>query len=185
MIINPRIAIKEGWVKGIKDEEKQIQPNAIDFTLDRIFQISHNDLIVYVDPETNEEVRQMRGVSEITPIPHRSSRAEFFHLQGKTSYDCMSDVFVTLPNGVAALLVVRSTYNRNGIFLTAGVYDSLFTGNIGFALHNLSNGSAKIQKGMRIGQIMFIQADSAGGYKGGYNTQPGQHYSDVSGGNIQ
>ena len=35
MYISPQVAIDNGWIKGITDPEKQIQPNAIDFTLDQ------------------------------------------------------------------------------------------------------------------------------------------------------
>lgn len=177
MIINPRIAIQEGWITGIKNEETQIQPNAIDFTLDRLFHISHNDFIICVDPETNKEVKQMRGVVEMSAIEdRRSKKIEFFHLSARATFDGMSDVYVTIPDKVAALLIVRSSYNRNGIFLTSGLYDSGFKGNVSFTLHNLSHGSAKIQKGMRIGQIVFIEADNIGLYAGGYNTNRGEHW---------
>ena len=46
----------------------------------------------------------------------------------------MSDFFVTVPAGLAAFLIVRSTLNRNGIFITSGLYDQGFSNNIGFVM---------------------------------------------------
>ncbi|MGI0075902.1 MAG: dCTP deaminase [Nitrosopumilaceae archaeon] len=183
MIINPRTAIKEGWITGIVDQEKQIQPNAIDFTLDRLFHVSFNNFIICVDPDTNKETKQMRGGSENLTVNDRRTGVDFFHIEGKTSYDAMSDVFVTIPEGVAALLITRSSYNRNSIFLTSGLYDSGFSNNIGFTLHNMSPGQAKIQKGMCVGQIIFIEAGTSHLYTGVYNQKPGEHHLEIVGKN--
>lgn len=34
MFVNPKHAIDQGLIRGIRDEAKQVQPNAVDFTLD-------------------------------------------------------------------------------------------------------------------------------------------------------
>ena len=39
MFVNPKKAIEKGWITGIKDE-KQIQPNAIDITADKMFELN-------------------------------------------------------------------------------------------------------------------------------------------------
>ncbi len=172
MFINPKIAIREGWVTGITNEETQVQPNAIDFTLDRVFVIEErNDFVI------SEEGKQMRGGGELGSIPDRRTGLSFWHLMGRTSYDGMSNVFVCVPENVVVELVIRSTFNRNGLFLTSGLYDSGFEGNIGFVLHNVS-GPAAIGEGTRVGQIKFIEAQSAAMYEGGYNTDDGQHWSE-------
>jgi deoxycytidine triphosphate deaminase len=91
----------------------------------------------------------------------------------------MSDVYVEVPAGVAAKLIIRSTLNRNGIFLTSGLYDAGFKGNLGFVLHNRA-GEAYLAPGTRVGQIEFYKSDSEGLYLGGYNTKEGQHWSEKS-----
>jgi len=173
MFINPKIAIQEGWITGLVDEEKQVQSNAIDFTLDKVFGIEErNEFII------SEDFKQHRGGLKIPPIPDRKSGQHFWHLMGRTSYDGMSDVYVNVPENVVVELIIRSTFNRNGIFLTSGLYDSGFSGPIGFVLHNMS-GPAIISVGTRIGQVKFIKADSADMYDGGYNTAEGQHWSEA------
>jgi len=159
MFINPKTAIKEGWLTGITNPEKQIQPNAVDFTLDRLFNIDDNYFQIFTDPN-GKEIKKMRGGREHT--------TDTFELEAKTSYDVLSNMYVKLPEGVCAMLIARSTFTRNGLFLVSGLYDSGFEGHIGCALHNMSS-RAMIQRGSRVGQIMFLTAESAGLYAGGYN----------------
>ena len=171
--ISPKKAIAEGWVTGLVDEEKQVQPNAIDFTLDKLFTINENNTFVI-----SEEGKQMRGGGEEQPIADRGDDSvKWWYLDPHKVYDGMSNIYVKVPEGVAAYLIVRSTFNRNGIFITSGLYDSGFEGHIGFALHNRS-GDTKIAEGTRVGQLIFVTSDSVGKYAGGWNHEEGSHYTE-------
>lgn len=173
MFISPRTAIKEGWVTGIVDEAKQVQPNAIDFTLDRLFTMDGNNTFTIATDTTGKEVKVMRGGKEIDAMPNIRVMAtptdkSSFYIQSRTSYDMLSNMYVKLPEGVAALIIIRSSFCRNGLFVTSGLYDSGFNGHVGCVIHN-NSGPAQIEKGIRIGQIMFVQAEAAGLYAGGFN----------------
>jgi deoxycytidine triphosphate deaminase len=170
MLINPNYAIEQGWIKNIVDPKKQIQPNAIDFTLDKLFGIDENTMFVL-----SEKSKKMRENFDMELIGYHGE--QMWNLQPNKVYDGMSNMYVEVPEGVAVKLIIRSTLNRNGIFLTSGLYDSGFKGNIGFAIHNRS-GHAMIAPGTRIGQIEFYKSDSSGLYAGGYNTKDGQHYKE-------
>lgn len=163
MFINPKTAIEKGWITGINNPDKQVQPNAIDFTADRAFTVATNRNF-FID----EEKKEMRGGDEML-----SFDGQLFTIEGRSMIDFLSDVYVDLPEGVAAQLVIRSTLARNGLILTSGLYDSGFKGHIGFLLHNNHPDPAIIRKGTRVGQIIFIGADSAGTYAGGYNHEHG------------
>lgn len=178
MFINPKIAIEKGWIKfpNWMDENfrnKCIQPNAIDFTLDKVFTVSVNDDFVI-----SETTKKMRGNSILEPrvMTLMSGQQRFDGQPGwelcDGLYDCLSDFYVDLPDGVAAMLVPRSTFVRNGLFWTSGLYDSGFKGHIGGILHNRA-GVACIKPNTRVGQIIFIQSDSAGLYSGGWNHDAG------------
>jgi len=158
MFINPQRAISEGWVSGITNPEKQIQPNAIDFTLDKAFTI--NDETPFIISESN---KIMKGAD-----PYPPAGGTWFIDKGGM-LDCLSDMYCDLPLGVAAMLIIRSTLSRNGIQLMSGLYDSGFQGHIGFLLHNRSTQFAQIAAGTRVGQIIFIASDSKEVYAGGYN----------------
>lgn len=185
MIINPQVAIDNGWVTGIINLEKQVQPNAIDFTLNRLFTITNMPFFI------SEDDKVMRGGNEVAVSTHYVRRpskehkdkldvyeVEAWELQGQTTYDGMSDVYVNVPQDVAVLpTIVRSTYNRNAVFITSGLYDSGYKGHIGFAVHNNSRGPAYIAPGTRIGQIIFVKAESASMYAGQWSHDEGTHYT--------
>lgn len=167
MFINPRTAIEKEWITGIQDADKQVQPNAIDFTLDQLYTIDSD--VVF---EISEESKVMRSGKELE-VNHRG----YWKLESGKVYDGMSKIHVNIPEGIAAMLIVRSTLNRNGLFVTSGLYDSGFNNYIGFAIHNRS-GDAYIQQGTRVGQIIFVESDSAGLYTGSYNNNKGKHWAE-------
>lgn len=171
MFINPRQAIELGWIKG-NIPEKSIQPNAIDFDLDRVFQQNPSTLFVL-----SEQSKHMRALEEVNPIPNPNDNLDWWFLSANSYYDFQSSLYVEIPQGIVAWLIARSTLNRNGIFLTSGLYDSGFKGPIAGIIHNRS-GVARIAKGTRIGQILFARSDSAGLYAGGYNVEQGKHYTE-------
>lgn len=178
MFINPHTAIKEGWIKfpdWMNDtfREKCIQPNAIDFTLDDIFEM--NPLI----PSESRYFRLSETTKRMRTFNRVNVEDGFFGFD-IGCYDAISDFYVDIPEGVAAELIIRSTLNRNGLFITSGLYDSGFKGHIGFMLHN-RGGYAEIAYHTRIAQIKFVKSDSAGMYAGGYNHKQGQHWADMKG----
>jgi deoxycytidine triphosphate deaminase len=179
MFISPITAIENGWVahplcNTVEDFKQHsfVSPNALDFTLDKLFTIEEgNEFII------DEGSKQMRGGEQLFPESNANALLlPHWKLLTNAVYDGMSNLYVRVPEGVAAMLIIRSTFNRNGIFLTSGIYDAGFNGNIGFAVHNRS-GIARIAPGTRIGQIIFVASDSVGQYAGGYNTAPGQHWA--------
>lgn len=169
MFINPKHAIAEGWVKFPEwmDEafqQKCIQPNALDFTVDHVFSITEDPFVI------SEAGKEMRTQHKLLPT-------ERGFLLDVGCYDAMSDFYVTVPAGVAAHLITRSTFNRNGLFIQSGLYDSGFKGNCGFVIYNMG-GPAIIAPNTRIGQLIFTTSEDSGKlYAGGYNTEAGQHWT--------
>lgn len=168
MFINPKIAIEKGWIQGITNPDKQVQPNAIDFTLDELRAVLHGNAVV---SETNKQMRQLSDKM----VPDENG---FWTLRFGQVYDGTSLPFVNVPEGVAAVLYTRSTLARNGVFLMSGLYDSGYQGHIGFTLYPIA-GNISIQEGTRVGQIAFLSAESAKMYAGGYNHSAGTHYTET------
>lgn len=165
MFINPLTAIKEGWIQNVKNPTKQVQPNAIDFELSKVMSLDPST-IAYV----SETEKVMRKISALEP-------GTGWMLEAGKVYDGMSEIYVELPSGVAAILYTRSTFARNGVFIMSGMYDSGYKGTIGYTIYTLG-GPIGIAVGTRIGQIAFVQSDSAGVYAGGWNHAPGTHYTE-------
>lgn len=179
MFISPRVAIENGWIKyrDFSDYDHWttanfVSPNAIDFPLSKVFSIAEANAFIVA-----EEGKVMRGGAPFNPVTDRATGKDYWNLAGNSVWDCLSDMYVDVPDGVACMLITRSTLSRNGLFLTSGLYDSNFQGSIGCALYNNCSGIAKIGVDTRIGQIIFVESNNEGGYKGGYNHQPGSHWN--------
>lgn len=175
MFINPKEAIAQGWLKlpehwTPEQVAKAIQPNAIDFTADRMFLINNADTFVI-----SETGKQSRKQTEREAVFQRALNGPGWVVNECDTVDIMSDFYVTVPSGVAAYVITRSTFVRNGLFIQSGLYDSGFSGNVGCVLFNRS-GRAVIGKGTRIGQLVFVESDSAKLYAGQYNTSQGEHW---------
>lgn len=192
MFISPQVAIDSGWIKkqdGSPIPADCIQPNAIDFTIDRVFSSVSNGPVArpfkVADVEIDgslKTVKEFPVYVELTATEDtdpKFDRVPLWTLESRTAYDFLSDFYVEVPEGVAALLIVRSTFNRAGLFVTSGLYDSGYKGNIGAALHNNGNVQAFVGKGVRVGQIAFVRSDSVGSYAGGYNAKAGEDWKEA------
>jgi deoxycytidine triphosphate deaminase len=74
---------------------------------------------------------------------------------------------ISVGQGEAGWVITRSTLNRNGLFLTSGLYDSGYHGAMAGMLH-VTIGQARIKKGTRIGQYLSFEAESLSMYDGDY-----------------
>ncbi len=176
MFINPRIAIENKWIvhpecNTIEDWEakKLLSPNAIDFTLDKVYTVNTDQT-----PYVSENFKQMRSLYELHAETYAIGKR--WLLEGGRVYDGMSQMYVEVPPDVAAILYTRSTFTRNGVFLTSGLYDSGFKGAIGFTVFTVGGG-IQVDVGTRIGQIAFVQSASAKAYEGGWNHAQGSHWT--------
>ena len=134
-----------------------IQPNAVDLKLDRIWKIESDEFYI------SEKEKKHRTLTEI-----KWDLTNQFQLQSDTSYQFETDHFVKIPEGRAGWLIARSTLNRNGIFITSGLYDSGFENYIGGVMH-VRCGPARIERGTRIAQFIYVEAETASMYEGQYN----------------
>lgn len=174
MLISPKTAIKEGWVTWndvVTDIDKYVQPNALDFDCARVFS-------PYVESPAylSEKTKKIRQYYELSPTTAIDGDPAWELFDGK-GYDFSSNFHVTLPEGVAAELIIRSTLNRSGVFLTSGLYDSGFSGQVAGMLR-ISNGTFKLAPNTRVGQIKFLKSDAGGLYAGGYNHAADTHWTD-------
>lgn len=188
MLFNPEEIVERGIISG----SFKIQTNAIDFTLDSLFGIDNQ--ISYISNDKTQIEHQ--GRVKLPLLNANAVRRNYFLsstdddktsgwlLSPNTSYDGTSEVYVEVPEGMAAFLIVRSTLNRNAIRLTSGLYDSGYKGHIGFVLHN-GVGETFIEQGTCVGQICFIESKNAALYAGGYNNEKGQHWTEATQGKVK
>jgi len=158
-------ALIDGVVTDLDDS--CVQPNAVDLRLDTVQRIADSNFILQDDAR----FKLTRDMQNIEPVPWRygglGSYKSMFELE-QGSYQFETKHEVTIPEGMAGWLIARSTLNRNGIFITSGLYDSGFSNFIGGVMHVMT-GHAKIERGARIAQFILADAETAHLYDGQYN----------------
>lgn len=75
---------------------------------------------------------------------------------------------VSVPENAAAMLCVRSSLSRKGIFISSGLYDPGFSGVSGCTIYNMGNEPVSFDAGDRIAQMIFFECDAASQYQGKY-----------------
>lgn len=134
------------------------QPNAVDLRLDRVFRISTDEF------EISNEFKCHRKTIVIEP-----DEDGFFNLD-IGDYEVIFENIIYVGKNEAGWVITRSTLNRNGLFLTSGLYDSGYEGVMAGCLH-VGCGPARIKKGTRIGQYLSFDSESLSKYGGSYGLQ--------------
>ena len=132
-----------------------IQPNAVDLRVDKIFKM--HDQVFLID----EERKIHRGTLEVFP-----DEEEYWRLMPGT-YEIVMQNIITVGEGEAGWVITRSTLNRNGVFITSGLYDSGYHGVMAGALH-VTGGPMRIKRGTRVGQFLLFKSQTLKMYDGDY-----------------
>lgn len=135
--------------------EEQVQPNAVDLRVDQIRTM--NDSIFQID----EEDKIHRGSTQVIPDDDG-----YFNLEDGT-YEIIMEGIITIGSDEAGWVITRSTLNRNGCFITSGLYDSGYSGVMAGALH-VRGGKTRIKQGTRVGQFLLFKAEALNQYDGDY-----------------
>lgn len=137
-------------------EAEDVQPNAVDLRLGQVFKINESLF------EISNEHKKHRGTAyELKPDPEG-----YFNLE-EGHYEVVMENIIHVGENEAGWVITRSTLNRNGLFLTSGLYDSGYHGVMAGVLH-VSVGAARIKKGTRIGQYLSFNAEALSSYDGDY-----------------
>lgn len=142
------------------------QPNAVDLRLGKVFKIRENVFSI------DENTKQHRGTIEL-----ETDGLDYYHLD-EGHYEVTMENLVSVGANEAGWVITRSTLNRNGVFLTSGLYDSGYEGVMAAVMH-VTCGPMRIQKGTRIGQYLSFESEQLGsGYQGSYglNSQHDKKY---------
>jgi deoxycytidine triphosphate deaminase len=135
---------------------EDVQPNAVDLRLGQVFKIKE-DLF-----EISNEHKKHRGTDYEVKVDPEG----YFNLM-PGHYEVVMENIIHVGNDEAGWVITRSTLNRNGLFLTSGLYDSGYHGVMAGVLH-VTIGGARIKKGTRIGQYLSFEAEALSSYDGDY-----------------
>lgn len=149
-------------------QEPDVQPNAVDLRLGKVFFIRPGTFII------DEEQKTHRGSVELTP------GADGYYTLQEGHYEVVMENVIEVGEGEAGWVITRSTLNRNGVFLTSGLYDTGYHGVMAGVMH-VTCGPMKIRPGTRIGQYLSFDAESLSKYDGSYGIGKAhdEKYGDV------
>jgi len=136
-------------------EDGDIQPNAVDLRLGKVLWISSNEFLI------DEEQKVHRGTVVLQVDDDGYYRLEPGH------YEVVMQNKITVGYGEAGWVITRSTLNRNGVFLTSGLYDTGYSGVMAGVMH-VTVGPMRIKPGTRIGQYLCFAAQAVSKYDGDY-----------------
>ena len=136
-------------------QEGDPQPNAVDLRLGKVMKISDNVFTI------DEDHKAHRGSTEYEPWE------DGYYYLYPGSYEVIMENIVDVAEGEAGFVITRSTLNRNGVYLTTGLYDSGYNGVMAAVMH-VTCGLMRIKPGTRIGQYLCFDAETLSMYDGDY-----------------
>ncbi len=138
-------------------QDGDVQPNAVDLRVGKIFMIKSGEFKI------DEESKSHRGSILMT-----TSADGYWHLD-PGSYEIIMENNIKVGDNEAGFVITRSTLNRNGVFLTSGLYDTGYEGVMAGVMH-VNCGPMLIKPGTRVGQYLCWQAEAVSKYDGDYGT---------------
>lgn len=143
--------------------EGDVQPNAVDVRLNKIFRLLPSIFELSDDMKTHRNRELMLpsddGFYYLTP--------GFYEVVMSNSV--LLDKQEGLPFGDAGEVITRSTLIRNGVTLHSGLYDSGYEGNI-VAGMNVHLGCFRVKQGTRVGQFLLFDSEALSKYEGSYGS---------------
>jgi len=136
-------------------DSDQVQPNAVDLRVNKIFESFSQ---VFIISEEDKQHRETRPVD--------LGKDGWWRLE-PGSYEIVMEGTISIGEDEAGLVVARSSLNRNGCFITSGLYDSGYEGVMAGVLH-VNNGPMMLKPGTRVGQFLLFKADTMFQYDGDY-----------------
>jgi deoxycytidine triphosphate deaminase len=136
---------------------EDIQPNAVDLRLGKVFRIKPNVFTI------DEHDKVHRGSVEMMPD------LDGYYTLPVGTYEVIMENTITIGPDEAGWVITRSTLNRNGVFITSGLYDSGYSGVMAGAMH-VTSGEMAIKRGTRIAQFLLFKSESLKLYNGSYGS---------------
>src|SRR6266446_5820587 len=144
-----RALLEEGRIEIDPYDASLVQPSSVDVRVDRYFRVFRNNRYPHIDVKVEQE--DLTELVEIDDEPFILHPGEF--VLGSTLER------VRLPDDLVARLEGKSSLGRLGLLIhsTAGFIDPGWDGHVTLELSNVANLPITIYRGMKIGQISFMQ----------------------------
>jgi dCTP deaminase len=141
--------LDEGRIEIDPYDPALLQPSSVDVRVDHLFRVFRNNLYPFIDVRREQE--DLTELVEIGDEPFILHPGEF--VLGSTLER------IRLPDDLVARLEGKSSLGRLGLLIhsTAGFIDPGWNGHVTLELSNVANLPITIYRGMKIGQLSFME----------------------------
>ena len=142
--------LEEGRIEIEPYDAALLQPSSVDVRVDRFFRVFHNARYPFIDVKQPQE--------ELTELVEIDDERPFILHPGEFVLGSTLER-VRLPDDLVARLEGKSSLGRLGLLIhsTAGFIDPGWDGHVTLELSNVANLPITIYRGMKIGQVSFVQ----------------------------
>jgi len=146
--------LDEGRIAIDPYDDSLLQPSSVDVRVDRFFRVFHNNRYPFIDGKREQE--------ELTSLVEIDDDTPFMLHPGEFVLGSTLER-VRLPDDLVARLEGKSSLGRLGLLIhsTAGFIDPGWDGHVTLELSNVANLPITIYRGMKIGQLSFVQLTEA------------------------
>ena len=137
-------------------DKKMIQPNTIDLRIDKVWRIGAGPM--HMDEKKKDHRKR---------IAQTVDKDGNFVLEHGACYEIQSKQHVDIAEGEIAILLGRSTFNRNGVLIVSSIYDSGFKDFAGATMYNIG-GETTVKPKTRFAHLIIAEADTLHKYEGDY-----------------
>jgi len=142
--------LAEGRIEIDPYDDALLQPSSVDVRVDRLFRVFHNNRYPFIDVKVEQE--------ELTELVEVDGDQPFVLHPGEFVLGSTLER-IRLPDDLVARLEGKSSLGRLGLLIhsTAGFIDPGWDGHVTLELSNVANLPITIYRGMKIGQLSFVQ----------------------------
>ena len=138
-------------------DNSAIQPNGVDLHINQV-----NEILGDSKPILKEDNRIHAETLNLDYTPNG-----FYNLSAGKAYRVVYREVIRIPNTCVGLIIVRSSLQRNGVWLSTALWDSGYEGRGSGTLFCFSN--LQLHKDFAIGQLILMDADKPDTmYQGNY-----------------
>lgn len=140
---------------------EQVQPNAVDLTIDKVWALEKGVFMLAGDSKHSLPRRA------VNPIVRQTDGNEVFRLKSGM-YIIVFEQTVQIGPAEAGIVVGRSTLMRNGVWLESALYDSGYRGHMHAGLMVAPSIEFIFPRGERLAQFVCMEAEALSQYAGTY-----------------
>lgn len=151
MFLNPRKALKDGWITGVEESDE------INIPIDSLHKLDDSTCYLQKGIEIVSRVSKSIKAKKLFSVPPNVVDRKMWTL-GRGVYSFSSNVYVEIPEGIIGYILTNASLENNGIFIKSGLYKEGFKGNLKGTLYVLG-GNTYLEPGFTIGNFIIAKSE--------------------------